>query len=80
MSQELPKNKNVLDSIKDYWVVLVFFFGLAVTWGTMLTKIGNIEIRLNKVEEQGTMSATAIQSIRESQARVETKLEFLINK
>lgn len=74
------RNKNILEAAKDYWVILVFFFGLAVTWGTMLTKIGNIEVRIDKVEQQGSLSATSIQSIRESQARVETRLEFLLDK
>lgn len=74
------KDKNVIDTIKGYWVIIIFFLGLAVTWGTMLTKISNTESRLDKIEVQQQLSAQSIQAIRESQARIETKLEFVIKK
>lgn len=70
------KDTNILSNIKGYWVIIVFFLGLAVTWGTMLTKISNTESRLDKIEIQQQLSAQSIQAIRESQARIETKLEF----
>lgn len=71
---------NIMDSIRKNWVIFMFFLGLAVTWGTMLAKISSIEVRLDKVEEQSSLTATSIQSVRDSQARVETKLEFLIDR
>ncbi len=70
------KDTNIINNIKGYWVIIVFFLGLAVTWGTMLTKISNTESRLDKIEIQQQLSAQSIQAIRESQARIETKLEF----
>lgn len=72
------KDENFIKGLKSHWVIIVFFLGLAVTWGTMLTKISNIETRLDKTEIQQQLSATSIQAIRESQARIETKLEFIL--
>ena len=71
-------NKNILDALKSYWFILFFLGGLVLTWGTMLNKISTIEERLSKTEIQQEISASSIQAILQSQARIETKLEFIL--
>lgn len=70
-------NKNILESLKEYWVIIAFFIGLAVTWGTNSSQISEMQSRLDKMEVQQQMSANSIQAVRESQVRIETKFEYL---
>jgi len=72
------KSKNILEVLKEYWVIIGFFIGLVITWANNSSQISEMRIRLDKMEIQQQATALSIQAVRESQVRIETKFEYLI--
>ncbi len=76
MSSESQK-PSPLQSLKDNWFIVIFFLGMAVTWGSFSQKDRVQEARIEILEAKTEKNDDGIQRVNENLAEINTSLKYI---
>lgn len=71
------EKKTILDWLAEYWFLIFFLGGMAVTWGSFSTRISNDEARIITLESRIQQIDSALNDVKGGIIRIETSLEFI---
>lgn len=69
--------QQILNSVKNYWFILLFVSGMIVTWANYQNSINNHEKRLDILEAKIVLSETTANEIKIRLAEIQTTLKFI---
>lgn len=69
--------KNLLDLLSEYWFLIFFIGGMAVTWGSFTNRINTIESRTNILETRIQEASNSLNEVKGGIIRIETSLQFI---
>lgn len=78
-NQPQQQNKStVLESFKSNWFLIVFFMGMAVTWGSFSQKDKVQETRIEILEAKIEKIDDGLNRVNENLAQINTSLDFIL--
>lgn len=80
MSSSDKNTSNPLQSLKDNWFIIVFFLGMAVTWGSFAQKDSVQEARIEILESKIEKVDSTIRGIGNTLVEINTTLKFIQEK
>lgn len=80
MSNTEKSVQNPLQTLKDNWFIVVFFFGMAVTWGSFAQKDSVQEARIEILESKIEKADSTIRDIGNTLVEINTTLKFIQEK
>lgn len=70
-------NTTAFQNLKDNWFLIVFFMGMAVTWGSFSQKDKVQEARIQILEAKTEKNDDGIQRVNENLAEINTSLKYI---
>lgn len=64
-------------TLKDNWFIIIFFMGMAVTWGSFSQKDRVQEARIEILEAKTEKNDDGIQRVNENLAEINTSLKYI---
>lgn len=64
-------------TLKDNWFIIVFFMGMAVTWGSFSQRDRVQETRIDILETKTEKNDDGIQRVNENLAEINTSLKYI---
>lgn len=78
-NQTQQENKPTpLESLKSNWFIIVFFMGMAVTWGSFSQKDKVQETRIEILEAKIEKIDDGLNRVNENLAKINTSLDFIL--
>ncbi len=77
MAQDM---KSPLDTLKNNWFLIVFFMGMAVTWGSFSQKDKVQEARIEILESKVEKTDDSVRDIGNTLVEINTTLKFIQEK
>ncbi len=77
MTQDM---KSPLDTLKNNWFLIVFFMGMAVTWGSFSQKDKVQEARIEILESKVEKTDDSVRDIGNTLVEINTTLKFIQEK
>ncbi len=77
MTQDI---KSPLDTLKNNWFLIVFFMGMAVTWGSFSQKDKVQEARIEILESKVEKTDDSVRDIGNTLVEINTTLKFIQEK
>lgn len=75
---EIPKtNATAFQTLKDNWFLIVFFMGMAVTWGSFSQKDKVQEARIEILEVKAEKNDDGIQRVNENLVELNTSMKYI---
>jgi hypothetical protein len=75
---EMPKtNATAFQTLKDNWFLIVFFMGMAVTWGSFSQKDKVQEARIEILEVKAEKNDDGIQRVNENLVELNTSMKYI---
>lgn len=71
------RNKNLLEWLAEYWFLVFFLGGMAVTWGSFTTRINGIEAKTIVLENRLQEASNGLNDVKGGIIRIETSLQFI---
>jgi len=71
------ESKNLLDWLSQYWFLVFFLGGMAVTWGSFTTRINGIEAKTIALENRVQDTSNGLNDVKGGIIRIETSLQFI---
>ena len=71
---------NFFNEIAKHWAIVVFFIGMAVTWGVFSQRIATLEAQQSVIELKVQQNDTNLADVKGGLIRIETSLEFIKEK
>lgn len=78
MSTQIEKNSNAIEILKNNWFLIVFFMGMAVTWGSFSQKDKVQEARIEILEAKTEKNDDGLNRVNENLAQINTSLRFIL--
>lgn len=75
-----PQKPSAIEVIKNYWFIIAFFLGMAVTWGTFITKFSSIESEVNTIKIEAKADQAVLTTLQIDIREIKTSLEFIKEK
>lgn len=74
----MPKtNATAFQTLKDNWFLIVFFMGMAVTWGSFSQKDKVQEARIEILEVKAEKNDDGIQRVNENLVELNTSMKYI---
>lgn len=67
-------------SITKHWPIIVFFLGMAVTWGRFESRINTQEAKISALELRQEKTSDSLSSIQGDLREIKTSLKFIEQK
>lgn len=72
-----PQKQSFLQLISQYWFLILFLGGMAVTWGSFSQRISVIESKITIIETRQEKADEIITSVQGDLREIKTSLEFI---
>lgn len=71
------KQQTLLDWLAQYWFLILFLGGMAVTWGSFSTRINAIEAKTISLDNRINLTDNGLNEVKGGIIRIETSLQFI---
>lgn len=75
--KEIKVAATAFQTLKDNWFLIIFFMGMAVTWGSFSQKDKVQEARIQILEAKTEKNDDGIQRVSENLAEINTSLKYI---